>query len=427
MSDAAFAGCLSRATVEPCGGVPLHVLDHETWSELALRAASRFTGLFVADGRACALFDTGDAPLLVGTAVVDGVYPALSPVIPAAAWFERIAAEQGRGTAQGATDTRSAVRHARGDAGWPRFLETDGEGLYQIAEGPVVGLIARPLHRRFTMDGMRIARLEHLHGYAHRDVAGVMHGKSPRAAARFAARIAGDASVAHATAFACAAEAASDCPAPARAAALREAMLELERVTADLAVLADVIERAGHDRLANGLGRARDEIAGVVEALFGHRLMMDVVVPGGLAVDVRAEALAALGAALSMASRRARQVGRFSVRRSLRSTADLALARAGSVIALAGNVVARFEAAPEGIVGRSVPPVSASGLGVALSARGRVHHWIRLHDGQIADVVVIDPSARLTAVLEAEAVGRDFEEFALMSACYSLLPGAIDG
>lgn len=422
-----MAKLLAGSTVEPCGGASLHVLDHAGWSRFAALDGQRLVGLFVADGRAHAMFDAADAPVFVGTMLVDGAYPALSPAIPEAAWFERVAAEQGKAVATGAIDTRPAIRHASGDAGWPRFIETEGEGLYQIAEGPIAGLIARPVHRRFTMDGSRIARLEHRHGYAHRDLAGIMHGKSPRAAARFAARIAGDATVAHATAFARAAEAASDCPAPPRAAALREVMLDLERITTDLAVLAQVLERAGHDRLSGGLGRARDAIAGVIEALFGHRLMMDVVVPGGLAVDVRGEALSALTAALTEASRQARRVGGITARHSLHSAADLAIGRARSVIALAASLVSAFQAAPEGIIGRSVPPVSAMGVGMAPSARGMVFHWVKLHDGQIADIAVFDPSIRLAAVLETVAVGREFEEFALISDLYSILPSAIDG
>ena len=57
-----------------------------------------------------------------------------------------------------------------------------------------------------------------------------MRGKSPRAAARFAARLSGDTTVAHAIAFARAAEAASATEAPPRAAALRAVMAELERI-----------------------------------------------------------------------------------------------------------------------------------------------------------------------------------------------------
>lgn len=415
---------LACAAIEPCGGAPLHLVDHETWSGIAqLMPAGAFVGLFAADGRAYALFDTVSGPVLVATDLVEGACPALSPIIPEAAWFERVAAEQGEAVATGAADTRPALCHAE----WPRFIETEGDGYYQIGEGPVHGVIARPVHRRFTLDGARIVRLEHRHGYARRDLAGLMHGKSPRVAARFADRLSADAVVAHATAFARAAEAAADCPAPPRAAALRVAMLDLERVTTDLVALSAVLERAGHPGLATAFGRARDDIAAVAAVLFGHRLMMDTVIPGGLAIRIQGEALPALEAPLKAAMRLSGYVGGFGVRRSLGPAADHALARARSIRASAPTIIPAIASAPEGIIATPVPPVSTMGLGAAASARGRVYHWVRLHDGQIAAIAIIDPAAQLAQRLEDAAVGLGFEACALLSEIYALPPGAIDG
>ena len=70
-----------------------------------------------------------------------------------------------------------------------------------------------------------------------------MRGKSPRAAARFAARLSGDATVAHSIAFARAAEAAGGTEAPPRAAALRAVMAELERVANHLGDCGAIAER----------------------------------------------------------------------------------------------------------------------------------------------------------------------------------------
>src|SRR6185312_11326836 len=101
--------------------------------------------------------------------------------------------------------------------------------------GPVHGVIAPPLHLRATLAGEIVRRLELRGGYAHRGQLALMRGKSPRAAARFAARISADATVAHALAFARAAEAALDVTPPPRAAALRLAMAEIERIAIHLA------------------------------------------------------------------------------------------------------------------------------------------------------------------------------------------------
>lgn len=427
MNDAEIAALLAGAPVEPCGGAALHLLTAADWLRLArLLDPADFAGLFVADGRAHALYFRA-APLLVAVPLEGGAYPALSPAIPDAGWYERLAVDREGAVATGAADTRPAIRHGEGEAAWPRFDAPAGEGAFQVGQGPVAGLIARPVHRRFTIEAGRIVRLEHRHGYACRDIASLLHGKSPRAAARFAARLAGDAVVAHALAFARAAEAAGGCDVPPRAAALRAAMLDIERVTAHLLALAAALEAAGRLGLAASLGRARDDIAAAVAVLFGHRLMMDAVTPGGLEVDARPEALPALAAALADAAASVRLVGRFRVRRALGPAAALARDRARAVLARGAAIVPAIEAAPPGEIVAALPPVSAAGLGSAGSSRGMVHHWVKLHDGQIAAAALMDPAPRLAGRLEVAAVGLDIEGFGVLEACYAVPPGAIDG
>lgn len=424
-----FTALIEAAATEPASPVALRVLAAESWARLAEGdAAARFLGLFVARDRVHALFERDGGLLFLAAPLVDGRYAALSPGWALAAWFERLAHDLTGAVADNAADTRPAIRHgaAGTDAAWPRFIETSGEGFHQIGQGPVAGLIATPAHRRFTLDGARIARLEHRLGYAHRDVLGLMRGKSPRAAARFAARIAGGATVAHALAFARAAEAASGVTVPPRAEALRAVMLTIERITADLAALAATAEAAGQCRLATALGRARADIAAALALAFGHRLMMDLVVPGGLAADARPDQFPRLTAALVVASRAARGIGGFSVRRDLRGAALLALARAGSAIALAATARDALAGLPEGVIAHPLPAATGMAIGAAASADGMIHHWVALDAGQIADVFAIDPATRLLPALEAASVGMDFDEFALLSACYGISFGAID-
>lgn len=423
-----LASMLEAAPIEPCAPVPLRLLDQGAWALLAVGEPSLdLIGMFVADGRVHALFDAAGGLLFAATSLIDQRYPALSPGWPAAAWFERREFDLTGAVAIGAVDQRPAITHATGDAGWPRFIETAGEGLYQIGLGPVAGSIATPLHRRFTMDGARIARLEHRFGYAHRDVAGLMCGTSPRAAARFAARLAGDATVVHALAFARAVEAACGAAIPPRAEALRIVMLAIERVTAGLCTLSATVEIAGHVRQAATLGHARDTLAEAVDAAFGHRLMMDLVTPGGLVADVRFEALPALGPALSQAATMVRRVGSASLRRNLRRAGDVVRHHARAAIASAEAAIASLATLPDGTIGHTLPTVDGMGLGMAESMRGRVYHWVRLSGGQVGGVAMIDPSARLIPMLETQAMGMDLDDFALISACYALSASAIDG
>jgi Ni,Fe-hydrogenase III large subunit len=78
----------------------------------------------------------------------------------------------------------------------------EGEGWHQIPVGPVHAGVIEPGHFRFTVQGETVVRLETLLGYAHKGTLGLMSARSPRVAARFAARLSGDSTVAHSLAFA---------------------------------------------------------------------------------------------------------------------------------------------------------------------------------------------------------------------------------
>jgi Ni,Fe-hydrogenase III large subunit len=102
---------------------------------------------------------------------------------------------------------------------------------------------------------------------------------------RLAGRVSGDSTVAYAWAYAMAAEAASGCAIPPRAAWLRALLLERERVANHLGDLGALGNDGG---LAFGLAqfsRLRELWQRTSAAIFGHRLLMDRIVPGGVAMD----------------------------------------------------------------------------------------------------------------------------------------------
>ena len=104
--------------------------------------------------------------------------------------------------------------------------------------------------------------------------------------ARLAGRVSGDSTVAYAWAYAQAAEAISGTMPPARALRLRALLLERERVANHLGDLGYL----GNDvALAFGLAqfmRLKEDWIRLNAKLFGHRLLMDRIVPGGVAVDL---------------------------------------------------------------------------------------------------------------------------------------------
>ncbi len=210
----------------------------DQWRALADAPGLELLALWADPTQVFALFHDPEGArfLPASVTVAKAGYAALSPHRPAAAWFERMVHDLWGHTAIGGTDTRPWLDHGRwGQAAplatrpgalavtpaAPDFLPVAAEEYHQIALGPVFGGIGEPAHFRLSAEGEAVLRLETRLGYAHKGTLGLMRGKSPRAAARFAARISGDAAVAHAIAFARAAEAAAGTEAPPRAHALR--------------------------------------------------------------------------------------------------------------------------------------------------------------------------------------------------------------
>ena len=228
------------------------------------------------------------APVIASVAVEAGLYAALSPVAtrccvvradgrrplgpPGGGCCGRAGLAGPRHLAPAAAAVGAAGPEcgAAGDAG------DDGVGDGRAAVRPLgPGPVAAPGHWRVALKGGRVAGLEARFGYGHRGVLGLMRGKSASGAAAMAARIAGAATVAHATAFARAVEAALGVVPPPRGVALRTAMLAIERAAV---ALHDV-----HAVLA-GLGRSwpaglvlRETLLEACRIAFGHRLMMDAV------------------------------------------------------------------------------------------------------------------------------------------------------
>lgn len=154
--NAELAALIGAAETEAAYPVPLRVLSARAWAALAAGDdALQCIGLFVADERVHAVFADEDGLVFVAGSLDDGTYPALSPGFPGLAWFERLACDLTGAVAVGTTDTRPAIAHGQAgtDAAWPRFIEPAGDGDYQIGEGPVSGMIARPAHRRITLSG----------------------------------------------------------------------------------------------------------------------------------------------------------------------------------------------------------------------------------------------------------------------------------
>src|SRR6478735_10200254 len=171
------------------------------------------------------------------------------------------------------------------------FLPAEGEGLHQIPVGPVHAGIIEPGHFRFTANGEHVVRLEQRLGWVHKGIESLMSGATLEQAAKLASRTSGDSTVAYAFAFAQAVEAAMQVKVPLRAAYLRGLMAELERLANHFGDIGAICNDASFALMHAQCGILRERTLRAAQACFGHRLMMDAIVPGGVSGDIAPEGI----------------------------------------------------------------------------------------------------------------------------------------
>lgn len=177
-----------------------------------------------------------------------------------------------------------------------KFLFAHGAGVYEIPVGPVHAGIIEPGHFRFQAVGEHILNLEERLGYVHKGIEKIAEGRDPEGLARLAGRVSGDSTVAHAWAACMAMENAAGVTIPERAAFLRALMSERERVANHLGDIGAICNDVAFSFAFYQFGRLREDWQRLSRDGFGHRFMMDCVVPGGVAVEPGAAAIEALRA-----------------------------------------------------------------------------------------------------------------------------------
>jgi Ni,Fe-hydrogenase III large subunit len=260
-------------------------VDREAWEQACVRlrsAEASLLGLWAEPGYAHMALMQSHTCEVVTLACEGNRFPSVGRLHPPAIRLERAIRDLVGLEAEGSPDTRPWLHH-RG--AYP-FLPAEGESLHQIPVGPVHAGIIEPGHFRFTANGETVVRLEARLGYAHKGIDALMAGASIERAARLAGRVSGDSTVAYALAFAQALEAALGVEVPRRAAWLRALAAELERLANHFGDIGAVCNDAAFAMMHAQCGLLREQVLRVAHACFGHRLMMDCVVPGGMRCDL---------------------------------------------------------------------------------------------------------------------------------------------
>lgn len=474
------AALIGAGEAQPMRPWPRHLLSRKAWRVMADALPSdpepALLGLWADTAHVHALF-MGSTPLMASVPVEGGMFDALSPGRPAAALFERMIHDLWGHVAAHGTDSRPLLDHGR----WPvvrplsprpapnaALPEPQGPspvqpGQFQISVGPIGGDTVDPVHLRITALGEAAVRTEARLGYAHRGVLALMRGKPLRNAAALAARIAADSTVAHAVAFARASEAALDIDPPPRGHALRGVMAELERIASHLADLGAALPGLPGARC----GALREAVLRASQAAFGHRMLLDCILPGGASADLAAGGQAALLGVLDrvaaewpgllrgldgMADAAAgigvpgpdlvaqiapggvvgRSAGRLGDARLVPGYPPYGRPPAMPPAPCAGDVEARLRlrlheireseallrgwlaALPPGPINAAVPLSSGEGLGVAEGPHGDIWHWLRLDAGTVATNFVRDPRWLHWPLIDAACSGAALGDLPLI-------------
>ena len=290
-------------------GAERFTVSPDVWEELAkmLGMGIDLMGLWADHAQVhMALHDAATHDFALASVDLDGnSYPSASAHHPPALLPERIIRDLFGIEPSGLPDDRPWLDHGKwplshplaekpGEAHAPEpytFLGAEGEGLHQIPVGPVHAGIIEPGHFRFFCAGEIVARLEARLGYTHKGTEKLLEGRTPAEAAPLCARISGDSTVAYSSAFARAVEAALEVKVPQRAVWLRALMAELERLANHLGDIGAICNDAAFAFMHAHFGVLREDVLRAAKTCFGHRMMMDCVIPGGVTVDLGNECL----------------------------------------------------------------------------------------------------------------------------------------
>lgn len=237
-------------------------------------------------------------------------FPSVTPLVPAANWYEREVRDLLGLEPVGHPDPRRLVMHDDWPAGpYPlrkdfdpsqpvprvegepyRFHDLHGQGIVEIPVGPIHAGVIEPGHFRFAAVGEVVLSLEPRLFYTHRGIEKLAEGKTPAHLLQIAERICGACSCSHAVSYAQAIEIIAGVEIPARARMIRTIALELERLYNHIGDLGNICAGVGFAPGAMLGARVKDDLQRLNERWTGNRFLRGLVTLGGARRDLSAEA-----------------------------------------------------------------------------------------------------------------------------------------
>lgn len=430
---------------------------------------------------------------LLHTQVKDS-FPSLTPDCAQMHMFERELAEQYRVRPEGHPWLKPVRFHRPWRAGadiWGRtmtehpipgdmdFYRVEGDGVHEVAVGPVHAGVIEPGHFRFQCHGEEVLHLEIAHGFQHRGLEQMLIGGPHAASVYQLEAAAGDTTIGHTTAYSQVLESLESSEALPRAYSIRAIALELERLANHVGDIGALAGDVGFLPTASFCGRLRGDYLNLTADLCGSRFGRGLVRPGGVFFDLDTALIDKLHQRLDILEVETRGaielcfdapsvlarfegIGKVSVD-DAESLGMVGVAGRASglvrdarlhhpfgsgkirfdtpIIETDGDVFSRanirrreiyashelihdaLRLMPEGRINRTLGPLAPDSLAVSLCEGWRgevVHAAITDHQGKIVCYKIVDPSFHNWSGLELALRGEQISDFPLCNKSFNL-------
>jgi len=416
----------------------------------------------------------------------------ISREVPAAAWYERELHDQYGIEITGHPDLRPLIFHEN----WPdgvypmvdsvekvpwsnreyRFLEVQGEGVSEVAVGPVHAGIIEPGHFRFSVVGDTVLHLELRHFYTHKGTEKLFEGTLFNDGSMIAESVSGDNCFAHAVAYSQAVENACHAEVSPRAVAIRLIGLEFERLVCHVSDVGGLATDVGFVVGAASATSIKESLLQASLKCCGTRYWRGIAVPGGLRFDFDSEKILEFGRAVSVAARQfadlARVIletpsiqNRFETAGILRKEAarelaivgpvarasginmdvrrdhpyghyanvpcDVSVARYGDVMSRArvrveeaANSARLIQETAKALPFGSMMPLEfrgeLKGYSAVESPRGELFYWLEMHDGRLTRCHIKSPSFQNWPAMPIAVANNIIADFPLINKSFNL-------
>jgi len=175
-----------------------------------------------------------------------------------------------------------------------QLFKLKGEGIHEVAVGPIHAGIIEPGHFRFQCHGELVYNLEINLGYQHRGIENLILQATPSQRIILSESITGDTTIGHIFAHCNAIESLFHSQLNLRAEVIRTIAAEIERIAMHLSGLSGVANDIGFALAASSYGRLRTIAINSLASVCGSRFGRGLFIYGGVRFDLNEELVCTL-------------------------------------------------------------------------------------------------------------------------------------